>query len=598
MERARWLLMAAPSLLFLALHLPALDYEFVWTDQGEIVQGTLIRPSGASWRALLEPMHSDVVGGAQPYYRPLHVVVVNSIHTVEGKDPRGFRAVSLGIGSLTMLLFTVFAWMLLRARGPAILAGLIAAAHPAGIEVYVWIAGLSEALADLLVVASLMGALQLARASHRAARLLWFVSSFVAASLAVLSKENGGVAPLLLAGLLVSLAFGPQLHAAPGSAERLRFLLRRLGLLLLAELALAAIVLGPWRRLVLGGLGGGASWIGDSLTTQWFSAIALWPRLFGWLVAPLVSTTSDTVRIVDSPADPALALGVVLVVGSAAAWAWLLRRGHTVAAFGLLWIWIAHLPTSGLLPALHMRGERYLHLSLFGFALVAGSVAAVWLDGRPSARRRAAIAALGLAFVAGLAQRTWVRQPDWRNEQSLFARDLERDPGYREGRYELARAQFEAGDLHRAWETLADLIEAGDRAGTTGYLRESDAFALYCHVGLRLDRSAAVRSRLDRLERESRSVARDPALRFCHGHALELSGHSDRAAAVYEDLVLSQGPAASPELRIALARTLVRMRRKAEAAKWLAGLPADAELNARERAEARRLRRHLERTPR
>jgi len=314
-----------------------------------------------------------------------------------------------------------------------------------------------------------------------------------------------------------------------------------------------------------------------------------------WLAAPIHSTTSDTVRLVESPTDPAVALGLALVVASAAAWVWLLRRGHAVAAFGLLWIWIAHLPTSGLLPALHLRGERYLHLSLFGLALLAASLAAAWLESRPSRRRRGVVVALGLVLVAGLAQRTWQRQPDWRHERTLFARDLEREPGYREGRFRLALAEYQAGDPRRAWETLAPLVDGGGRVeGTSGFLPESGVFALYCHVGLGLDRHAQVRSRLDRLEREQLAIARDPLLRFCHARALELSGRLRRAAAMYEELASSQGDAASPELRIALARTLVALGRPLEAAPWLAELPADAELDPRQRNQVRRLRRRVQ----
>ena len=42
-----------PALIFLALHLRALDYDFVWTDQAEIEPGVVLRPpgdQGSRWR--------------------------------------------------------------------------------------------------------------------------------------------------------------------------------------------------------------------------------------------------------------------------------------------------------------------------------------------------------------------------------------------------------------------------------------------------------------------------------------------------------------------------------------------------------------------
>ena len=37
-------LLLLPALVFTGLYLRALDYEFVWTDKGEIEQESLIRP--------------------------------------------------------------------------------------------------------------------------------------------------------------------------------------------------------------------------------------------------------------------------------------------------------------------------------------------------------------------------------------------------------------------------------------------------------------------------------------------------------------------------------------------------------------------------
>ena len=45
-----------PALLFGALHLPALDYALVWTDEPEIVQGSILRPPGRILNAFAEPV--------------------------------------------------------------------------------------------------------------------------------------------------------------------------------------------------------------------------------------------------------------------------------------------------------------------------------------------------------------------------------------------------------------------------------------------------------------------------------------------------------------------------------------------------------------
>ena len=78
--RARVLCLALPPLLFLALHLRSLDYDFIWTDHAEIQREFLIRPPGTFGRAFVEPVtlsQRQMSAPEQaPYYRPLPVVVL------------------------------------------------------------------------------------------------------------------------------------------------------------------------------------------------------------------------------------------------------------------------------------------------------------------------------------------------------------------------------------------------------------------------------------------------------------------------------------------------------------------------------------------
>ena len=121
-----------PALIFLALHLRALDYDFVWTDQAEIEHGVVLRPPGRVMGAFTEPMHPDLAnlspGSAQPYYRPLQVVVASSLNNTFGKSPRTFRSASVLLGCATLMLFTGWLFNLLRDPVVACLAGCLVAA--------------------------------------------------------------------------------------------------------------------------------------------------------------------------------------------------------------------------------------------------------------------------------------------------------------------------------------------------------------------------------------------------------------------------------------------------------------------------------------
>lgn len=106
-----------PALFFLAVQGRSLDYAFVWTDDAEIQQGSLIRPPGELLAAFAQPLHANLdlrlANVPQSYYRPLHVVLVSAIDAGVGREPRNFRLASFALGAATMSLFTGFAWLLL-----------------------------------------------------------------------------------------------------------------------------------------------------------------------------------------------------------------------------------------------------------------------------------------------------------------------------------------------------------------------------------------------------------------------------------------------------------------------------------------------------
>ncbi len=592
----RRLLLLLPALLLLTLHLPALDYGFAWVDEDEIVTGTLLRPPSEIMHALVEPMNRWMPGGGavQPYYRPVQAIVASLVQALAGKSPRAFRSVSFALGALTVTLFTALVWWLVGRPGPALAAGLLVAAHPTGLETFVWIAGLSEALADLFIVTSLLALAVLAASKRRGMQLVAGAVVVAACLVAVLSKENGAVAPLLGFGMLASLAAGGA-GAAPAElgAAQWRQLARRLGPILALQTLAAVLVLGPWRQHVLGALTGAVGWIGDDPVLQWRTAVALWPRAFLWLIAPVSSTTSDTVSFVNSWFEPALLVGALLALASAGACVLLLRRGHGVAAFGLFWIWAAYLPTAGLVPSVHMRAERYLHFPLFGLALLLATFLAASLRGR-AARASAAAAALVALLVAGLAERTLERQPDWRSSRTLFESDLGREPGYREGRLQLALTQLRAGDVEQSWRTLRPLAEnpLGDPT-TTGYFGEANLAGLSCQLAAERGRFDEALLQLERLAERLPGAIDSPALRWCRARALAGVGQPGAAAVEYEALLASLGGAAPPELRLVLAWTLLAAGRPDAAASRLAELPPEVARSPQLAPELQRLRRAL-----
>jgi tetratricopeptide (TPR) repeat protein len=552
-----------PALLgpvaWVLLYLPSLDYPFVWEDEAALGAGTLLRPAGETWAAFREPLHRLGPRGSaamQDYYRPLPVALLSLVDQELGREPRGFRRVSIAVGALCIAAFGAFAGRLLGRPGPALFAALFVALHPVGIETTVWIAGMTETLCVLFVLVALATALRSSHAPTTRTAVAWATLSLAALGLGLLSKERAAVEPALLVAALVSL----------GAARR-----RSAAALVLAHGVLVAGYLALLRPAVLGSAFLSLPPIGGSALTQVLTALASWPDQLAWLFAPLRSSTSDAVRIALSFADPWVLAGAALSLGSVAAWWALWRKGASVAAFGLAWIWIAFAPTAGLLPMLHASGERYLFPSAFGAALLVAGAGMRWLPAQGPAWRRALVAVAALLALLGLAGRTRARLVDWRSTRALFEADLAGDPRYREAYFVLAVKALEAGRPADAEARLAPLLENDPRfAGSASYLNWLSVSDLACRTKLARGDFHGVLA----LEEHWRSgfavLAAAPAFRLCVGQAAESLGQPERAVEAYLGVAAALGDATPPALYLILARHFAAHGRPAEARTWLA----------------------------
>ena len=578
MERASrpWLAILLPALIaplaFAALYLPSLDYPFVWEDEGAIGAGTLLRPEGETLAAFGEPLHRIEHRGAsvrQAYYRPLPVMALSLIDQQLGREPRHFRALTIAVGALCMAAFGGFAGFLFGRAVPALFAALFAALHPVGIETTVWIAGVPATLSALFMIGALAFALAATRATNSRAAKAWGALSALSLVLGLLSKEQAAVTPALLVATLLSLGNG-----------------RRRGdavVLVLLQVLLVGAYFFALRPAVLGSAFTGLPPIGGSIATQIFTAVANWPSQLGWLFAPLHSSTSDTVKIVDSLASPRLALGVALALGSVVAWWWLRGAGARIAALGLAWIWIAFAPTAGLLPLLHASGERYLFLSSFGAALLLAALGMRWLSGAPPAGRRNLALALALLMLVGLAQRTRARLPAWTSTQTLFETDLAREPAYREAYFMLGVNAAEKGRFAEASQRIAPLLSNDPRfQGTAGYLNWLSLSELACLASLGRQDFEGVLALEKRWQREFPALTRAPSFRICAAQAREGLGRTAEALESYLAVAGELGATAPTGLYVVIARDLALLGRGEEARPWLAraraAAPADATL--------------------
>jgi hypothetical protein len=585
-------LVLLPALLFLALHARTLDYGLVWTDVPEIAHGSILRPPGRILHAFREPLHAidDFATRpfTQPYYRPLQVVTASALARAFGREARPLRVVTLALGAVTALLFSLLAAQLLRSRRAGVLAGAIFAAHPVGLEIYVWVGGLAAALAGCFAIASLLCATRYLLAAAPRPRLAWGALSCAALCGALLSKETAAVVPALLAALMLGL------HARDRDAREAPWPTQAAAVLLGLQLALLAGYLLALRPAVLGTSLTGSSPIGGRLASQWASSLAVWPELFAWMLAPLHSTTSDVLEVVPSLLTTGPLLGLALALASAVAWVWLLRRGRGVSALGLAWTWLAFLPGSGLVPLLHARSERNLFLSVFGVALLLASLGPVLRRLRvPSALATA----LAIAFVVGLAERSWRRQPAWHSTTSLFERDVAAEPRHREGRLNLVVAYAEQGRFDAAKPHVDVLLEQRAPTRWTSYALEANLLETACLVNAALGRDVDTRRAVagDPPPANASAVWRMPGFYACYAQALLRLGRPGEALPLFEALQRGAAGAAGAHFALGAARSQAALGRRGEALAWLARIPPSEAREAGLAGEVAQLRRSLER---
>jgi protein O-mannosyl-transferase len=290
-------------------------------------------------------------------------------------------------------------------------AGLFGAAvflvHPLQAESVDYIAGRSEILCTVFVLA---GWLVLLR--HFEANTTWdrAIQILACAAAAVLSKESGVCLVLLLAATDFYWRHG---SAAAQFRKRVALYVP----FLLGSGAAAALILRELAHSTTAGFAAGADPLSYALTEC--RVILLYIRLF---LVPAGQNADWQIPLNHSPGDGhawVFLLGITVLI---AAIAWLYNRARAVS-FGLLVFLLALLPTSSFVPVRDVMAERRMYLPLVGliFALIG---LADKLRPRSRLTGPAAIAAL-LALTAASYRRSEI----WSNDKLLWKDAIERNSG-------------------------------------------------------------------------------------------------------------------------------------------------------------------------
>jgi tetratricopeptide (TPR) repeat protein len=378
---------------------------------------------------------------ANQSYRPLVTTTLAVDYWLGGGlDPFAFHVTSFALFLLQcVLLLALYRRIMDRARPDdrnrwlALLAAAWYAVHPANAETVNYIIARSEILSTLGVVAALL--LFAGGGSPRRYHLY-----LIPAALGILSKEPAAMfAPLLF--LYVAL-FERELS--------LRELLRPRNM--------AAVLRVTWPAFLVcfGMVAAGmrlATTYSPGGTSRWHYLLTQPSVVLHYAVSlflPLQLSADTQWPLVMNPLDGRMFAGAVFVAAALAlAWVTSRQKETRPIAFGVLWFFVALLPTSSIVPLAEPMNDHRMFFPFVGLIL-----AFVWA-GELSVRRlaprvRAGYAAAAIAALLAMAYGTWQRNIVWRTEESLWLDATIKSPDNGRGLMNYGVIQMNKGNLRVA----------------------------------------------------------------------------------------------------------------------------------------------------
>ncbi len=359
--------------------------------------------------------------------RPLLMATYWANSRISGDDTYSYHLVNLLIHCLAGGLIFLIARRLLEWSGTArekreVLAGFAAAVfllHPVQAEAVAYLAGRSEALSNLLLLAAFAVFLY-----RRTTAISWAATAavtllFVAA---LLSKEQTIILPALL--LLTDYWWNPGFSFS-GIARNWK---------LYAVLSAgAAYGLFRFWPLILSATTAGfglkdLTWY-QYLFTQ-FRALLVYIGLF---VFPVNQTADWDFPISRTILDHGAFIGL-LVLAAAAAAAWRFRRQYRLASFGFFAYLILMAPTSSILPIRDPVAERRLYTGMLGLLLIVVDLLGRWK------LERKVLAGACTAAVILLGMLAHTRAEVWSSARSLWEDAAQKSPNKARVHFQLASA--------------------------------------------------------------------------------------------------------------------------------------------------------------
>jgi len=476
---------AAAALLLAAvtvgLFLPAVDHGFIVFDDDAYVTENPQVLGGLTREGLAWAFTSVArAGNWHPLTWLSHMLDVQLF----GLDPRGHHLVNVLFHAAAAVLLFLLLRSLTGAGGRSLLAAFLFAAHPLRVESVAWVAERKDVLAAFFWLAATGLYLRFARRPGDG-RLLPVVAAF---ALGLMAKPMVVTLPFTL----LLLDWWPLQRVPVKGWPRLAW--EKAPLFALA--ALSSVI--TYRAQASAGamsLARVSDW-----TSRAANALVSYPRYLGSIAWPTRLSVYYPFPEGGIPAWQVAAAGALLLVLSAAALRWRLRRPYLLT--GWLWFLGTLVPVAGFVQVgWQAMADRYLYVPAIGVFL-----AAAWAGGDLASRyvSRRFLAAAGTLLLVGAGLLSFRQAGYWQDSATLFRHALTVTSGNWMAHFNLGHALLAQGDADGAIAQFQEELRLNPR----------DAEA-YNNIGIALERkgdlvgaAASYRS----------ALALDPSLAVAHNN--------------------------------------------------------------------------------
>lgn len=442
----------AVLLLTFMAYFSTLGYDYVYDDQGQIVQNSNIK----TWSYAPKYFTQHVWSHIHPeqsgnYYRPIFMLWLLINRTLFGLSPFLWHFAVIAVHLLVTLLVYALARRLVDDELTAGMAALIFGLHPVHIEGVAWVSGVTEPLLALFLIPAFLFYMDWSESREKAAApspvafhkkpALRLAASFFLFTLAVLEKETALVLPMVICGYeLINNSSSSQSF----TGRAMRSLMRVVPFVVLSIGYLVA------RAVVLKGLVHPLSHL-SLLTVAYTLPAVLWFYI-RQLICPFWLSGFQDLEYVTSPGFMNFVIPLAIVIFVAAG-LWMFARkseprNRRALLIAYLWLVLPILPVLNI--SVFAEGEavhdRYLYLPSIGFAIIVGvalrrlDFGRVKLFGRPAVH---VAAGLLIALVFSLINLN--QQVHWSNDMALFKHGLDYVPNSKIAKTGLANEYSKLG---------------------------------------------------------------------------------------------------------------------------------------------------------